>query len=242
MKTNAIIASAIVALMVSGVVAAAFAHTGFLAPANGTESSNSSTGSSSATTSQSQNGEDDKNGNQGQAQHEDRDDGNKTSNHPHEDDGDNSDTNHKGGLNLSVGQSLTFSGLDGRFSSITNESSDEEHDFGPPGNATGSFTFKVTGTYAEGYNLTITSGTFTLNKTIYTVTGGTLTLSEEGRSGRGHGTASGGATFTIYIAGIHGNSTANAKLGAIKLDVKAGTSEYRVILVTPHAGQESSED
>ena len=80
--------------------------------------------------------------------------------------------------------------------------------------------------------MTISSGFFTIDNRTFTVLNGTLTLNGEGESGSGSGMASSNATFTMHITGIHGNITSDALVGAIKLDVKVGTSEYHAILGT----------
>lgn len=123
---------------------------------------------------------------------------------------------------------------------------DDQDDHDPPtrvhsGNSTGSFSFKVTSRSDEGYNLTISSGSLTINGTTYTVSGGHITPNEGGESGFGNGTASGGATFRIHVAGIHGNSSATAMVGAIKLDVTVGKSEYLVILGSPEAAEDEND-
>jgi hypothetical protein len=153
-----------------------------------------------------------------------------------------SDHGDGGGLNLTVGQILKFGNLTGHFNNLTSESSEDEHDDSRAGNSTGNFTFKVTSASAGGVTLTFTSGSFTINKTTYTVTAGTILLNEGNRSGTGNGTASGGATFMIRVSGIHGNLTTMIFDGHFKLDVKVGTSEYHVLLGTPEAEDETSED
>lgn len=148
-------------------------------------------------------------------------------------------------LNLTVGETLSFSGLSGHWVVLNHtEGDDESHD--PKGvksgTSTGSFTFHVTSHSDDGFNLTITAGSFTINGTTHTVTGGHITLNEGGESGFGKGTASGGATFVIHVAGIHGNSSTNAKVGAIKLDVKIGKSEYLVILGSSEGVEENDHE
>jgi hypothetical protein len=219
MKTSIIAAFAIIGLLLVGVGVYASNQSKFNASTSHVGSSTNSNG-------------------QNVGQPQDGDEGNKTSaSH----DSLKSDNENDRGLNLTTGQTLTFSGLTGHYIKVTNESSDE-HEDGLVGNASGSFKFTVTSVSADKFNLTITSGTFKINTTTYTVTGGSLTLNEEGRSGWGKGTASGGATFTFHISGIHGNLTSNAQVGAIILDVKVGTSEYHVILGSIHSEQEDSED
>lgn len=202
MKTSAIAASAIVALLVLGAASVTFAHSGFALGAG-----SSSTQSTTTTTTHT-------------GEHED----------------DQGENDQGGKLNLTVGTILTFSHLDGHWVTFTNMSGGSEHDVEDTpmahkvGNSTGSFTFKVTSSSNDGSVLTITSGTFTINGTAYTVSSGHVTLNEGDESGSGSGTASGGATFEIHVDGIHGNTTSNAQVGAIRLDVQVGKSAYLVIL------------
>ena len=204
MKTSAIAASAIVALLVLGAATVTFAHSGFALGAGSSSTQNTSTSTTTHT-----------------GEHED----------------DQGENDQGGKLNLTVGTVLTFSHLDGHWVAFTNMSGSSEHDgvedqpfTAKVGNSTGSFTFKVTSSSNDGSNLTITSGTFTINGTTYTVSSGHVTLNEGDESGFGSGTASGGATFEIHVAGIHGNTTSNAQVGAIRLDVQVGKSAYLVIL------------
>ncbi|MDE1852401.1 MAG: hypothetical protein KGI38_01505 [Thaumarchaeota archaeon] len=213
MKTNVIATSAIVAFIALGAAAVTFAHSGFLL---GTGTSSAQT--TSVTTTQT-------------GEHED----------------DQGENDNGGNFNLTVGTTLTFSNLDGHWVAFSNMSEHEDDSEGSPmahgvGNSTGSFSFKVTGHSGDGYNLTITSGTFTINGTTYAVTSGHLTLNEGGESGFGNGTASGGATFEIHVAGIHGNTTSAAQVGAIKLDVQVGKSAYLVILGSNEGVEESDSD
>ena len=136
--------------------------------------------------------------------------------------------------NLTVGETLTVSGLTGHYANATNR---VMH-----GNATGTFTFKVSGVFAQGCTLSITGGSFKLNTTTYTVTGGSIVLNHGGRSGEGSGTTSSGS-FLIFVAGLHGNST-SANVGNIRLDFQTGTSQFLVNLHSsaPVQGTGDSDD
>ena len=125
--------------------------------------------------------------------------------------------------NLTVGETLTVSGLTGHYANATDP---RMH-----GNATGTFTFKVTGVFAEGCTLSLTGGSFKLNTTAYAVTGGSVVLNQGGRSVEGSGTTSSGS-FLINIAGLHGNST-SANVGNVRLDFETGTSQFLVNLHSP---------
>jgi hypothetical protein len=212
MKTTAIAASAIIALMVLGATSVAFAHSGLMA--------GSSAGQSQSTTT--------------------------THSGEHED---NDTDDHDERVRLAPGMILTFTNLDGHWVAFSHEGNhneqkgnEESKSVAKSGSATGSFTFKVLNQTEDGFKLSIVSGTFKVHGVTYTVSSGQLTLNEGGKSGSGSGTASDGATFRIHIAGIHGNLTSNAQVGAIKLDVKVGSSEYLVVLGTDEDAKEVGND
>ncbi len=251
MKTSVIAASAILAILVLGTGAVVFANSNFMhGLAAGSNSSQSAvTNTSHTSTNSTQTGE--------------HDDQNETESQPPEE---------GGHFNLTVGSTITFSNLTGHWVAFvhtgdSNESDSQwsqsnlgvqgdsqgnqtsEGDQGNQtsamnsneGNSTGSFTFKVANS-TDGLLLTIVSGSFTINGTTYTVSGGNVTLNEGNESGFGQGTASGGATFDIHVAGIHGNTTSSAMVGAIKLDVKVGSNDYLVILGNSQGVEEDNQD
>ena len=206
MKTRVIAASAIAALLLVGVAAVAFAHSGVTFPGlsvnvQGPHGNQNSQGSDN--------------------------DGNETA---------DQDENeyYSGHSAFTVNQTLTLSGLSGHSNLLHNETDGDDPDEGASRAqpSTGNFTFTVTGASDDEVNLTISSGFFTILNQTLTVLNGTLTLNGEGESGSGSGTASGNAMFTIHVAGIHGNISSGALVGAIKLDVTIGTSEYHVLLGT----------
>lgn len=90
------------------------------------------------------------------------------------------------------------------------------------GVASGTFTFEVTGVFQTGFTAAITSGHITLDSTTVNVTGGTVVFSPDGESGTGSGTA-GTAHFIIQI---HESSDE----GAVRIDLKNGTSEFLITL------------
>ncbi len=229
MKTTALAASAIVAILVLGAATVTFAHVGFGlgAGSNSSQSSQSANNVSTTHTGEHDNETGDQNS-QGE-----------------------NDQGTGGHFNLTAGTTLTIANLTGHWvafshtGNMTNhtEGADVEDNFAvKTGNATGSFTFKVTSTSGGDFNLTITSGKFTINGTTYTVSGGSVALNEGDETGFGTGTASGGATFTVHIAGIHGNTTSSAQVGAIKLDVTVGKSVYLVILGSGEGVGEDMQD
>lgn len=236
MKTSVIAASAIVALLALGATTVVFANSGFMTHGLGAGHNDSqSTNSGSSTTTTTQSGE-----------HENDNETGDQNNQGQNNQGEDNQT-EAAHFNLTVGQSLTFANLTGHwvaFSHMGNDSRDSEDSFTTQsGNSTGAFTFKVTSVSGGDFNATITSGKFTINGTTYTVSGGSLMSSGDGEGGFGNGTASGGATFEIHVGGIHGNLTSSALVGAIRLDVKIGTSEYLVILGSQEGvGENATED
>jgi hypothetical protein len=132
---------------------------------------------------------------------------------------------------LTAGETFTLSGLTGHYANASNRQQG--------GDASGTFTFKVTAKYVQGCTLSITGGTFKLGSTTYTVTGGSIVLNNGGRSGEGTGTTSAG-TFLISLSGVQ-NSSKSANMGAVGLDFQTGKYEFLVHLHSPMTGGESGE-
>ncbi|MBI3859569.1 MAG: hypothetical protein HY296_04945 [Thaumarchaeota archaeon] len=144
----------------------------------------------------------------------------------HDDEG-----NHFGPIacrSLNVTETLTLSNLTGHYLNATNH---EIH-----GNASGSLDLQVSQIYATGCTLTITGGTLALGPNSYNITGGSFVLNHGGRAGLGSGTIAGGS-FLIRIAGLQGNSTLAGE-GAVKLDLKSGSSEFLLLLGSPESGED----
>jgi plastocyanin len=124
-------------------------------------------------------------------------------------------------VQLTVGCKITFSNLEGV--AITSPTANLPNRV----NASGSFTFTVTGVYQWGYSLTITSGTVTIGSTTYTVSGGNLVLNGRAMSGTGQGTMSSGPTFLVRVSGLGINSTGSVS-GHVAFDITSGTSQWLV--------------
>ncbi len=122
--------------------------------------------------------------------------------------------------NLTAGETLTVSGLKGRFQDVNTRTD--------TGNASGSLTLQVSNIYFSGCTLSITGGTLGLGYGTFSITGGSVVLNKAGRNGFGSGTISGGS-FLIQISGLRGNST-SASLGAVSLDLNTGTGEFLIHL------------
>jgi len=126
-------------------------------------------------------------------------------------------------INLTLGQTITLTGLAARYVDADNKTI--------RGNASASFTFTVTGVFRAGYTLSLSSGTFKIGDTSYTVSGGSVTLGRYGREIVGSGSAGQGVSFLIR-AGFLPNATGATK-SRVMLDVKNGSAEYLVGLRTP---------
>ncbi len=135
------------------------------------------------------------------------------------------DGHHPACSSLSVGETLKVTLPHGHYANATERTI--------RGNASGAFDLKVSQLYVSGCIISLTGGSFKLGSTSYTITGGSIVFNHGGRSGEGTGTTSTG-TFLITIAGLHGN-TASADVGAIRLDLKIGSSEFLVQLSSPES-------
>lgn len=129
MKTKTIALSALVALLLLGAAGVAIAHQGFLPgshPAGPTVKGLGSQGEDNGnqTTSHQNDNETEDQGNNNQTST--NEDNNNQTSIQHEDN--ETEVEDEGGLNLTVGQTLTFSGLTGHFNNVTNESSDDGED------------------------------------------------------------------------------------------------------------------
>ncbi len=125
---------------------------------------------------------------------------------------------------LTAGENLTLTGLTGHFINASSPSG--------AGNASGTLDLKVSQIFLRGCTVSITGGSLKLGTMSFTLTSGSLVLNHGGRSGDGSGTASSSSSFLIWAAGLHGNSTL-ASVGAVRLDFKAGSSEFLVVLSSP---------
>jgi hypothetical protein len=125
--------------------------------------------------------------------------------------------NHR--LNLNIGDTITLSDLQGRYKQVGNSSI--------RGNASGSFTFTVTGSFKNGYTLSITSGSITIGNSTYTVNNGSAQIPGHARQMIGQGTAGNGVAFLIHAV-IRGEPS--SAHGMVMLDLKNESAEYLVFL------------
>jgi hypothetical protein len=121
--------------------------------------------------------------------------------------------------NLSVGQTITITSTQGEWVVVGNQAKN--------GTASGTLTFSVTGKFASGYTLSLTSGSFTVNGTTYTVSSGTAQLGSCANSLLGQGTTTPTGQFLIR-AHAYGNFAGSS--ASAQLDFTNGTTEYLVSL------------
>ncbi len=199
MNTKTLAATAILALMLTGIATVAFAHPNPISTSSHQTQQNQTTASNAVQSKDpEQKGDHGKGGVHNKQGYE---------------------RNHPPALTLKVGDTITLSSLDGRFRQVGNESI--------RGNASGSFTFTVTGAFKAGYALSITSGTIKIGDQTYTVNSGSVQTGPYGRELVGQGTAGNGVQFLMH-ATIRGTST--TPHGMVMLDLQNGTTEYMVLL------------
>jgi hypothetical protein len=120
---------------------------------------------------------------------------------------------------LTVGQTITVTSSQGTFWTVGTPSSN--------GTASGTITFTVTSKLAEGYTLSITSGSLVVGGTTYTIPSG---AAQTGRSAdviSGQGTTT--PTGQFLLQGTARGSFAGTT-GSLLLDFKTGSTEYMMIL------------
>jgi hypothetical protein len=121
--------------------------------------------------------------------------------------------------NLSVGQTFTLTSTQGAYKVIGNSSE--------TGVASGTLTFNVTGKLTQGYILSLTSGSFEVNGTTYTVTSGSAQTGPYAQhlTGQGETSPSGQFLISASASGNFGGATSQ-----VKLDFSDGTTEYGISL------------
>lgn len=121
--------------------------------------------------------------------------------------------------NLTVGQTITVTSSQGAFQVIGTPSNN--------GTASGTITFTVTSKLAEGYTLSITSGSIVVGGTTYTISSGTAQAGPSADLILGQGTTT--PTGQFLLRGTARGSFAGTT-GSLLLDFKAGSTEYAVAL------------
>jgi hypothetical protein len=95
------------------------------------------------------------------------------------------------------------------------------------GTASGTITFTVTSNLAEGYTLSITSGSLVVGGTTYTISSGTAQTGRSADVVSGQGTTT--PTGQFLLQGLARGSFAGTT-GQLHVDFKAGSTEYVVNL------------
>lgn len=125
-------------------------------------------------------------------------------------------------IQLSVGQTITLTSVAGGYWVVGDRAVN--------GTASGSMTLQVTGAFKGGYALSVTGGSFSINGTTYTVSGGSAELGPYGIHMVGQG-QSGTAQFlfTNRSLGKFGSTT----YAILRVDLQNGSSEFGArLLVT----------
>ncbi len=126
-------------------------------------------------------------------------------------------------LQLSPGQTFTLTSVAGGYHQVGDRSVN--------GTATGSLTFKVTGTFSGGYALSITGGTISFNRTTYTVSAGSAELGRYGVYMVGQGRL--GSSGQFLLDGKNLGKFGSTDYGVLRVDLNNGAQEFGIrLLVT----------
>jgi len=118
-------------------------------------------------------------------------------------------------ISYSVGQTITLTSIAGG-----------DHEVGNPsvnGTASGTLTLQVTGVFARGYSLSITGGSFDINGTTYTISGGSAEMGPYGYHMVGQGQA-GTASFLFAFRDLGKFGSSNYAI--VGVDLNAGSSQW----------------
>lgn len=124
---------------------------------------------------------------------------------------------------LAMGQNITIESTQGRFRVVGDPSL--------TGNASGSATFTVTGEFAGGYSLSISSGSLDVNGTTYTVSSGSVEMGHYAHSLVGQGTAtSPAANSGAFLVRATARGSFAGEYATMSLDLQNGNTEYAIFL------------
>jgi len=118
-------------------------------------------------------------------------------------------------ISYSAGQTITLTSVAGGYHEVGNPSVN--------GTASGTLTLQVTGVFARGYSLTITGGSFDINGTTYTVSGGSAEMGPYGYHMVGQGQA-GTASFLFGFRDLGRFGSSNYAI--VGVDLNAGSSQW----------------
>ena len=125
-------------------------------------------------------------------------------------------------IQLTDGQAITLTSVAGGYWVVGDRASN--------GTASGTMTLQVSGVLKAGYIISVTGGSFDINGTTYTISGGSAQLGPHGAHAVGNGQA-GSAQFLFLDRNLGKFGSTN--YGVLRVDLKDGTSEFAArLLVT----------
>ncbi len=130
---------------------------------------------------------------------------------------------------LTVGQVITIASTQGHFYVVGDKSEN--------GTASGTVTFTVTGKFAGGYSLSITTGNLNVNGTTYAISSGSAEAGPYAHHMVGQGTTatvgttSGATTSGAFLMRATARGTFGGEYATMSLDLQSGTTEYAIFLV-----------
>lgn len=130
---------------------------------------------------------------------------------------------------LAVGANFTITSTQGHFVVVGDKSEN--------GTASGTVTLTVTGKFAGGYSLAISSGALTINGTGYAVSSGTAQMGRDAHRMVGQGTVTTVSTSSAasgtgaFLMSATARGTFAGEYATMSLDLRTGGSEYAIFLV-----------
>lgn len=125
---------------------------------------------------------------------------------------------------LSVGQTINITSTSGHFHVVGDKSQ--------TGLAAGSVTLTVTGKFAGGYSLSITTGSLNVNGTTYAISGGSAEMGPYAHHMVGQGTTtSAAANSGAFLMRATARGSFAGEYATMSLDLQSGTTEYVISLV-----------
>jgi hypothetical protein len=129
---------------------------------------------------------------------------------------------------LTVGQVINITSTQGHFRVVGDKSEN--------GTASGTVAFTVTGKFADGYSLSITTGSLDVNGTTYAISSGSAQTGHYAHLMVGQGTAAkvgtaSGTASGAFLMRATARGTFGGEFATMSLDLQSGTTEYAVSLV-----------
>jgi hypothetical protein len=130
---------------------------------------------------------------------------------------------------LTVGQVFTIASTQGHYRVVGDKAEN--------GTASGTMTFTVTGKFASGYTLSITSGSLDVNGTTYAVSSGSAQSGPRAHHLVGQGTATAVGTTSAatpsgsFLVRATARGTFGGEYATMSLDLQSGTTEYAISLI-----------